>query len=204
MSMVFHHFRDADAAIRECRRVLRRDRFACLRAGTIEQIDNYAFVPFFPETRTCSKQPESAGRLSSRRSRQPVSSHIGMNLFKAKPRKTGRITRSDSLCRADSILAQLTIPSFRGARSSSGICRDCPVEPVVEPVDFFVFRAMVPRRLATAISPSAFLESATERRTTKHGPLGIWRVLQVQQLWSTCRRTSESNARFSHSLRVNH
>ena len=42
MSMVFHHFNDADAAIRECRRVLRRDGVACLRAGTIEQMDNYA------------------------------------------------------------------------------------------------------------------------------------------------------------------
>jgi ubiquinone/menaquinone biosynthesis C-methylase UbiE len=32
LSMVFHHFTDAAAAIRECRRVLRRDRVACLRA----------------------------------------------------------------------------------------------------------------------------------------------------------------------------
>lgn len=51
MSMVFHHFKDPAAVIRECRRVLGRDRFAVLRAGTIEQIDSYAYVSFFPETR---------------------------------------------------------------------------------------------------------------------------------------------------------
>lgn len=56
ISMVFHHFEDATEATRECRRVLRSGKLVCLRAGTTEQIDNYAYVPFFPETRPLLEQ----------------------------------------------------------------------------------------------------------------------------------------------------
>ena len=47
MSMVFHHFDEPDRAVRECRRVLRRGGTVCLRAGTIDRIGTYPYVPFF-------------------------------------------------------------------------------------------------------------------------------------------------------------
>jgi ubiquinone/menaquinone biosynthesis C-methylase UbiE len=51
ISMVFHHFDDPIRAVRECHRVLRAGATVCLRAATTEQIDRYAYVPFFPESR---------------------------------------------------------------------------------------------------------------------------------------------------------
>jgi SAM-dependent methyltransferase len=51
MSMSFHHFRDPEAAARECRRVLRVDGTIVVRTGTREQIPSYPYVPFFPSTR---------------------------------------------------------------------------------------------------------------------------------------------------------
>jgi ubiquinone/menaquinone biosynthesis C-methylase UbiE len=51
MSMVFHHFKDPPAAARECRRVLRRNAIAFLRAGTRERISSYPYVEFFPGSR---------------------------------------------------------------------------------------------------------------------------------------------------------
>jgi ubiquinone/menaquinone biosynthesis C-methylase UbiE len=51
ISMVFHHFGNPIRAVGECHRVLRPGGVVCLRAATTEQIDNYAYVPFFPEAR---------------------------------------------------------------------------------------------------------------------------------------------------------
>jgi len=47
ISMVFHHFDDPIRAVHECHRVLRPGATVCLRAATTEQIDQYAYVPFF-------------------------------------------------------------------------------------------------------------------------------------------------------------
>src|SRR5260370_18807079 len=51
MSMIFHHFDDPALAARECRRVLRYDGTAFLRAGTRERISSYPYVGFFPASR---------------------------------------------------------------------------------------------------------------------------------------------------------
>ena len=47
MSMVFHHLDSPEAVAHECRRVLRPNGSVCLRAGTVEEIPSYAYVPFF-------------------------------------------------------------------------------------------------------------------------------------------------------------
>ena len=48
MSMVFHHFKSPALVARECGRVLRNGGLVFLRAGTLEQISSYPYVPFFP------------------------------------------------------------------------------------------------------------------------------------------------------------
>jgi SAM-dependent methyltransferase len=45
--MVFHHFDDPEQAVRECRRVLRRDGTVCLRAGTADRVGETPYLPFF-------------------------------------------------------------------------------------------------------------------------------------------------------------
>jgi ubiquinone/menaquinone biosynthesis C-methylase UbiE len=51
MSMVFHHFREPVQVVRECHRVLKPGGAVCLRAGTSDEIDGCAYLPFFKETR---------------------------------------------------------------------------------------------------------------------------------------------------------
>jgi len=48
MSMVFHHFKNPALVARECGRILRDRGLIFLRAGTLEQISSYPYVPFFP------------------------------------------------------------------------------------------------------------------------------------------------------------
>src|SRR5262249_23058610 len=50
-SMTFHHFTDRPLSARGCRRVLRDGGVLVVRAGTLEQIDSYAYIPFIPVTR---------------------------------------------------------------------------------------------------------------------------------------------------------
>ena len=48
MSMVFHHFKKRALVARECGRVLCSGGLVFLRAGTLEQVFSYPYVPFFP------------------------------------------------------------------------------------------------------------------------------------------------------------
>jgi ubiquinone/menaquinone biosynthesis C-methylase UbiE len=144
MSMVFHHFKDACAAVRECRRVLRAGRFACLRAGTIEQIDNYAYVPFFPGTRMILERT-----LTPRASIESTFVVGGFELVSHRlvPSQAA-VDWADYADRlshlADSVLVQLAQEEFvRGldamGRYAAGFAKK---KPVTEPVDFFVFRSI--------------------------------------------------------------
>jgi ubiquinone/menaquinone biosynthesis C-methylase UbiE len=143
MSMVFHHFSDANGAIQECRRVLRHDRFACLRAGTIEQIDKYAFVPFFPESRpllerSLNRRPVIESTFASAGFELYRYNLIQSEAAKDWPEYVERLS-----LRADSILAQLSDSEFQmGLGALREYATTAPPGAVVEPVDFFVFRAI--------------------------------------------------------------
>ena len=141
MSMVFHHFKDANAAVRECRRVLRDGRFLCLRAGTIEQIDNYAYVPFFPESRPLlerSLNPRATIESVFTAARFVFDRHelVESEAAGSWPEYAERLVH-----RADSILVQLSDSEFeKGLRALRRYATTAAPVPVVEPVDFFVFR----------------------------------------------------------------
>ncbi|HEV8447615.1 MAG TPA: methyltransferase domain-containing protein [Gemmatimonadaceae bacterium] len=55
-SMTFHHFSDRPLVARECRRVLSDGGVLVVRAGTREQIDSYAYIPFIPVTRALHEE----------------------------------------------------------------------------------------------------------------------------------------------------
>jgi ubiquinone/menaquinone biosynthesis C-methylase UbiE len=48
LSMVYHHLQDKERAISEISRVIKRDGCVCLRTATLESINSYLWVEFFP------------------------------------------------------------------------------------------------------------------------------------------------------------
>ncbi len=141
-SMVFHHFVDPDLAAAEFRRVLRPGGRVCLRAGTTEQLESYAYVPFFPASRAIIERS-----LTSRASIEATFARAGFSpisheLIDSEAGENWRDYAGRIAARADSILAQLRDSDFeaglaalrRYAEGSSS------ADPVIEPVDFFVFQ----------------------------------------------------------------
>ena len=63
MSMVFHHFKNPPLVARECGRVLRDGGLVFLRAGTLEQVTSYPYVPFFPGSVPIMKRILVANRV---------------------------------------------------------------------------------------------------------------------------------------------
>jgi SAM-dependent methyltransferase len=152
MSMIFHHFGSPQKAAEECRRVLRGGGVVCLRAGATDRIDSYPYVPFFPGTR-----PLLTGDLQSVAFIQATFEEAdfrGDHHEVVQSEVAASWTEyGDKLAhRADSILIQLADDAFgAGLAALREHARNAPQdEPVIEPVDFFVFRrpanTEVPRR----------------------------------------------------------
>jgi len=141
MSMIFHHLKEPHRALAECHRVLRAGGVACLRAGTTDRMENYAFVPFFEASRPILKRTlPSESRVISAfqdagfklKHRQLVNSAMASN-WREYAEKIAQ--------RADSILAQLSESDFvEGLRKLRRHSETAPDERVSEPVDFFCFR----------------------------------------------------------------
>ncbi len=142
MSMVFHHFTRPDRVAHECRRVLRPNGAICMRAGTIERIGSYAYVPFFPASQTMlSKSLTSQARIESifAAARFRLIAH---ELVPSQAAESWNAYAKKLAHRADSILIQLSARKFEeGLAAVRKHAATRPSnEPVVEPVDFFVFR----------------------------------------------------------------
>ncbi|MFZ1887117.1 MAG: class I SAM-dependent methyltransferase [Candidatus Binataceae bacterium] len=142
MSMVFHHFAHPDRVAQECRRVLRPNGAICLRAGTVERCEAYAYVPFFPGTRAIlNKALTSQARIES----VLVAAGfrlVGHEIVPSQAAESWNAYAEKLTHRADSILIQLSDPEFEdglAAVRKHAAARPSH-EPVIEPVDFFVFR----------------------------------------------------------------
>lgn len=48
LSQVYHHFQDKKKAISEIKRILKTDRYLCIRNSTIENLDTCLYLKFFP------------------------------------------------------------------------------------------------------------------------------------------------------------
>jgi ubiquinone/menaquinone biosynthesis C-methylase UbiE len=142
MSMVFHHFGDPREVVRECHRVLRRGGVVCLRAGATDRVESYPYVPFFPDTRELlNKDLHSVAFIETifegagfdRVHHEVVQSEVAASLAEYADKVAHR---------ADSILTQLTDEAFAaGLAALRDHARRVPQDdPVIEPVDFFVFR----------------------------------------------------------------
>lgn len=141
ISMAFHHFRNRRTAVQECHRVLRGGGVVCLRAGATDRIDDYPYLAFFPDTRPLLNSDlqsvafveatfEAAGFRMEHH--EVVRSKVAANL---------REYAEKLAHRADFILIQLTDHAFAaGMATLRDHARRAPDEPVIEPVDLFIFR----------------------------------------------------------------
>jgi ubiquinone/menaquinone biosynthesis C-methylase UbiE len=141
MSMVFHHFNDRDRVVAECRRVLREDGRVVLRAGTAELSGLYPYYPFFPGI-----GPILARMLQSKTEIEEVFARGGFRLERHEivqsPAASGWTEYAGRIAhRADTVLIQLDDMAFAaGLAALNAYAQTMPQdEPVVEPVDFFVF-----------------------------------------------------------------
>jgi ubiquinone/menaquinone biosynthesis C-methylase UbiE len=141
MSMVFHHFDEPALAARECRRVLRNQATAFLRAGIRERIPSYPYVEFFPESLPLLEEClptnafvrevfEAAGFCTI--ASEVVNQEIAANhAAYAEKLSAG----------ADSVLARLSQSEFAaGMRALRSHAARINNQPVCEPIDVFVFR----------------------------------------------------------------
>ena len=142
ISMAFHHFERPDLVAQECRRVLRPNGSVCLRAGTLDRIDSYAYVDFFPSSRAIlNRALQSQAFIESIFARASFR-RIRHELVLSEAADSWNNYANKIAYRADSILAQLSDSEFeKGLAALREHAAVAPLhEPVVEPVDFFVFQ----------------------------------------------------------------
>ena len=142
MSMSFHHFPDPNVAARECGRVLRDNGRIFVRTGTRDEIDAYPYVEFFPTTR-----PMLEDTLPSRDALRNVFETAGLQLVKAElvtqtvaPNWGAYADRLGA--GGDSIIARLSRQALDAGLAKIRRYGETSTEPVVEPIDLFVFRSV--------------------------------------------------------------
>ena len=148
LSMVFHHFDDPVGAIRECRRVLRGDGLVILRAGAAERIPLYPYVPFFPSARSILEKDLLPAHGVQHMFEQGGFACRYHEIISSPVAATWRDYADKVALRADSILAQLGEEEFAEGlrRLREHAARAAIEEPVVEPVELFVFEKARPKR----------------------------------------------------------
>ena len=144
ISMVFHHFEDPRRAAEECHRVLRKAGVLCLRAAVMDRANAYPYVPFFPRT-----QSLLASNLPSLLFIETTFRAAGFHILHhrvvmSEVAANWSVYADKIACRADSILAQLTDSEFEEGLTSlrQHAAQQPSSQPVIEPVDFFIFRRM--------------------------------------------------------------
>jgi ubiquinone/menaquinone biosynthesis C-methylase UbiE len=141
ISMIFHHLHDPRAAAEECRRVLRRHGYLCLRTSCAERISMYPYVPFFPGSWDLLQQ-----RLPSLQFQRDVFEAALFEMVSydivVQQIASDYSDYADKLAlKADSILASLKDEEFvSGLQSLRSHASTMSPRPVTEPIDLLVFR----------------------------------------------------------------
>lgn len=141
MSMVFHHIKNRVTAIDEMRRVLHEGGFLLVRNYTDEALSELPYLRFFPTARNVE--------VAALPSRTEVRSHFSQAGFEnivhqvviQEAAPNARAYFNKIAQRAYSDLASITDAEFEsGLRMMSEQMNLADRNPVMEPVDFFVFR----------------------------------------------------------------
>jgi ubiquinone/menaquinone biosynthesis C-methylase UbiE len=140
MSMIFHHFADPALAARECRRVLREGKKAVLRTGTREHISAYAYVDFFPESRPILNEVLPGSSMICDVFEAAGFRVVTIEAITQTIAPNHAVYAEKLASGADSVLARLSQTEFENGLSALHThASRVAAEPVVEPIDFFVF-----------------------------------------------------------------
>lgn len=141
-SMVYHHFTDAERVADECRRISQPQAMTFVRTGTRDSADDYAFVPFIPETRPLINE-----RLPSREEIVRTFEAVGwrtmaVDVVVQQIAPTYHAYADKLAAGGDSILASLQSHELEnGLEAIRRHASRVDPRPVTEPIDIFVFRA---------------------------------------------------------------
>ena len=145
MSMVFHHFKSPALVARECGRVLRDGGLVFLRAGTLEQVPSYPYVPFFPGSvsimeRTLVANQVVRGTFESAGLRTIETGVLVQQVASTYAAYADRIAAG-----GDSVLADLDPLEFEvGLNALRDHAARVDPKAVIEPIDFFAFGSSAP------------------------------------------------------------
>ena len=141
LSMMWHHVRDPQAAVAELERTVRPAGAVFVRTPTVELLEHFAFLRFFPESRALDER-----RLPSRAALRAVFAAGG---FAGVVQRTIQQRMTDGpeeyrervRARGFSSLQQISDDAFaRGLAQFEAWSASLPDEPMHEWVDVFVFR----------------------------------------------------------------
>ena len=140
MSMVFHHFTSPAQTASECRRVLREGGFVFLRAGTLEQIYSYPYVPFFPGSVPIMKRTLVANQVVRRTFESAGLRTVEAGIIVQQVSSTYAAYAERIAAGGDSVLAELDPLQFEaGLKALRAYAIRVDPKTVTEPIDFFAF-----------------------------------------------------------------
>lgn len=142
MSMVFHHLRDPRRTARECYRVLRQRGCVCLRNGTVDAIETFPYLKFFPTIRSVIEE-QLPTRDRVRSTFEEAGFHMIADRVVRHQNSADWVSFAEKLSlRSDSFLARIPDDEFdAGIAALRRFARNAkPGRPVIEDVDFFVFQ----------------------------------------------------------------
>jgi ubiquinone/menaquinone biosynthesis C-methylase UbiE len=141
MSMVFHHFDDPALVARECRRVLRDQGTAFLRAGTRERISSYPYVEFFPESRPLLEECLAGGSMIREVFESAGFRTVAVDVVTQEIAPNFGAYAEKLSAGADSVLARLSPRDYEAGMNKLRLhAARTDSQSVFEPIDVFVFR----------------------------------------------------------------
>jgi ubiquinone/menaquinone biosynthesis C-methylase UbiE len=148
MSMVFHHFKSPDLVARECSRVLCDRGLIFLRAGTLEQMFSYPYVPFFPTSVPIMKRTLVANQVVRDTFESAGLHTIEAGILVQEVASTYAIYADRIAAGGDSVLSQLDPLEFEaGLKALRAHAARVDPKAVTEPIDLFAFTRGLPSSL---------------------------------------------------------